>query len=131
MATSDPTSITVTWSVSTLGVAEATAFTGVNAATPVDAIAGQAEASTIAVTAHSTPSLSTTIAGDVLVSGFTTNNASTWTTNDTELADAAAGSVSASMYYSAPVSAGSYSRTSIASSSSVKAVSYILALKAG
>jgi fibronectin type 3 domain-containing protein len=130
MAAGDPSSITVTWSGSTLGVAEATGFTGVNATTPVDVKAGQAEASSTAVSSHSTPSVTTTTAGDVLVSGFTTDNGSTWTAADTELADAASGTVSAAVYYSAPVAAGSYSKSATATTASVKAVSTVLALRA-
>jgi hypothetical protein len=134
MATGDPTSITVTWGGSTLGVAEAVPFTGVNATTPVEVKGGQAEASTTAVATHSTPSVTTTTANDVLVSGFTTDNTSTWTpvsTTGTELADAAAGTVSAGTYYSSPVTAGSYARSATATTPSVKAVSALLALKAG
>jgi fibronectin type 3 domain-containing protein len=134
MATGDPTSITVSWGGSTLGVAEAVPFTGVNTTTPVDVKGGQAEASTTAVVTHSTPSVTTTTANDVLVSGFTTDNASTWSpgsTTGTELADAAAGTVSAATYYSSPVTAGSYARSATATTASVKAVSALLALKAG
>ena len=131
MATGDPASITVTFSLATLGVAEATAFTGVSASTPVEAKAGQAEASTTAVGSHSTPSVTTVTGNDVLVTAFTTDNASTWTATDTELADAVAGTVSAAMYSSAPVAAGSYSRSATATTPSVKAVSSLLALRAG
>jgi fibronectin type 3 domain-containing protein len=131
MVAGDPASITVTFGASTLGVAEAVPFTGVNATTPVDVKGGQAEASTTAVTSHSTPSVTTTAANDVLVSGFTTDKAATWTATDTEKADATAGTVSASLYTSAPVAAGSASRSATATTGSVKAVSTILALKAG
>jgi fibronectin type 3 domain-containing protein len=130
MASGDPTSIPVAWSGATLGVAEATAFSGVSAATPVDAAAGQAEASTTIVASHSTPTVTTT-AGDVLVSGFTTDKAATWTATETELADAASGTVSAATYASAPVLAGSYSRSATAATGSVKAVSAVLALRPG
>lgn len=99
-------------------------------ATPVDVKGGRAEASTTAVAAHATPAL-TVAGGDVLVSGFTTDKAATWTASDHELADAATGNVSAAMYYSTPVTAGSQSRTGTATTSSVKAVSAILALNAG
>ncbi len=129
MVAGDPGTVTVTWSLGTLGVAEATAFTGVNTATPVDVKAGQAEASTTAVASHSTPSKTTTAAGDVLVTGFTTDKAATWSSSDPELADAAAGTVSAAMYSSAPVPVGSYSRSATASVASAKAVSALLALK--
>ena len=125
----DPTSITVTWVTATLGVAEATAFTGVNSTTPVDVKGGQAEASTTAVTSHSTPSLTTTAANDVLVSGFTTDNASTWTASGSELADATVAGLSASLYYSAPVTAGSNTRSATATIGSIKAVSGLLALR--
>jgi hypothetical protein len=131
MASGDPTSIPVTWSGATLGVAEATAFSGVGATAPVDVAAGQAEASTTTVTSHSTPTLTTTTAGDVLVSGFTTDKATTWTATDAELADAASGTVSAATYASAPVPAGSYSRSATAGTGSVKAVSALLALRPG
>jgi hypothetical protein len=132
MVTGDPASITVTWGGSTLGVAEAVAFTGVNTATPVDVKAGQAEASATAVTTHSTPSVTTTTANDVLVSGFTTDNTSTWTsTGNTELADAIAGTLSpsSSLYYSAPVATGAHTTTGVATTASVKAVSALLALR--
>jgi hypothetical protein len=129
MVAGDPSTVTVTWSLGTLGVAEATAFTGVDTATPVDVKAGQAEASTTAVASHSTPSKTTTAAGDVLVTGFTTDKAATWTSSDPELADAGAGGVSAAMYASAPVPVGSYARSATASVASVKAVSSLLALK--
>jgi chitodextrinase len=129
MVAGDPSTVTVTWSLGTLGVAEATAFTGVDTATPVDVKAGQAEASTTAVASHSTPSKTTTAAGDVLVTGFTTDKTATWTSSDPELADAGAGGVSAAMYASAPVPVGSYARSATASVASVKAVSSLLALK--
>ena len=129
MAAGDPSSITVTWGGSTSGVAEAVAFTGVNATTPVDAKAGQAEASTTAVASHVTPSITTTAAGDVLVSGFTTDNGSTWSAADPELADATSGTVSAAMYLSAPVAVGSNAKSATATTASVKAVSTVLALK--
>jgi hypothetical protein len=131
MATGDPGSVTITWGTATLGVAEATAFTGVSAATPVDVKAGQAEVSTVAVASHATPPVVTTAPGDVLVAGFTTDKAATWSSSDPELADAAAGSVSAAMYSSGPVLPGSYSRSATASVASVKAVSALLALTAG
>jgi hypothetical protein len=131
MTGTEGSSITVTWGAACLGVAEATAFTGVNTATPVDVPAvGQAEASTTAVASHSTKSLTTVTANAVLVSGFTTDVASTWTqAGDTELADAGAGNVSASVYYSSPVPIGTYSKTATASAASVKAVSSLLALR--
>ena len=128
MAAGDPTSITVTWGGATLGVAEATSFTGVNATTPIDVKGGQAEASTTAVATHSTPTL-IVAAGDVVVSGFTTDNASTWTAGGTELADAVGGTVSAATYYSAPVVGGNLSSSATATIASVKAVSSMLALK--
>jgi len=131
MASGDPTSIPVTWSSATLGVAEATAFTGVSSTSPVDVAGGQAEASTTAVASHSTPTVTTSTAGDVLVSGFTTDKAGAWTATDPELADAASGAVSAATYASAPAPAGSYSRTATADIGSVKAVSALLALRAG
>jgi fibronectin type 3 domain-containing protein len=131
MTGTEGSSITVTWKAACLGVAEATAFTGVNTATPVDVPAvGQAEASTTAVASHSTPSLTTVTPNAVLVSGFTTDVASTWTqAGDAELADAGAGNVSASVYYSPPVPIGTYSKTATASAASVKAVSSLLALR--
>jgi fibronectin type 3 domain-containing protein len=131
MTGTEGSSITVTWGAACLGVAEATAFTGVNTAAPVDVPAvGQAEASTTAVASHSTKSVTTVTANVVLVSGFTTDVASTWTqAGDTELADAAAGNVSASVYYSSPVPIGTYSKTATASVASVKAVSSLLALR--
>jgi hypothetical protein len=134
MVAGDPSSITVTWSGSTLGVAAATSFTGVNTTTPVEAKGGQAEASTTAVATHSTPSVTVPTAGDVLVSGFVTDKASTsWAATDAELMDASAGTgaVSASMYLSTPVTPGPYTRTATATSASVKAVSSLLALKGG
>jgi hypothetical protein len=129
MAAGDPSSITVTWAAATLGVAQATAFQGVNTATPVDVKAGLAEASTTAVASHSTQSVTTTAAAAVLVTGFTTDKAGTWSSSDPELADATAGSVSAATYSSAPVAPGGYSRSATASVASVKAVSAVLALK--
>jgi hypothetical protein len=129
MAAGDPSSISVTWATATLGVAEATSFTGVNTSTPVEAKGGQAEASSTAVASHSTPSVTTTTANDVLVAGFTTDNASTWTASGTELADATAGSLSASLYYFGPVAAGARSATGVATVASVKAVSGLLALR--
>jgi fibronectin type 3 domain-containing protein len=131
MTGTEGSSITITWGAACLGVAEATAFTGVNTAAPVDVPAvGQAEASTTAVASHSTKSVTTVTANVVLVSGFTTDVASTWTqAGDTELADAAAGNVSASVYYSSPVPIGTYSKTATASAASVKAVSSLLALR--
>jgi fibronectin type 3 domain-containing protein len=132
MAGGDPTSITVTWSASTSGVAEAVAFTGVNTATPLDAKGGQAEASTTALATHSTPSVTTTVQ-DVLVSGFTTDSASTWTSSGTEagteLADSASGALSAGMYYTTPMAAGSHVQSATATTASVKAVSSMLALR--
>ncbi|HST48283.1 fibronectin type III domain-containing protein [Jatrophihabitans sp.] len=129
MAAGDPASIPVTFANPTLGVAAAAAFSGVNVATPVDAKGGQAEASTTAVTSHSTPSVTTTTANDVLVAGFTTDNAATWTSAGTELADAVAGSLSAALYYSGPVAAGAQGATGTATLASVKAVSGLLALR--
>jgi hypothetical protein len=129
MAAGDLASITVTYTGATLGVAAATAFTGVNATTPVEAKGGQAEASTTAVASHSTPTVTTTTANDVLVAGFTTDNASTWTSLGTELADAVSGSLSASMYYFGPVAAGTQTATGTATIGSVKAVSALLALR--
>jgi hypothetical protein len=135
MASGDPTTITVSWSLQTFGVAQAAAFSGVDSAVAVDVKGAQAEASTTAVTSHSTPTLVTTRAQDVLVSGFTTDKAATWTTGGadgaTELADAAAGTVSAAMYYSGPVSAAGHTQTATATVASVKAVSGMLALRAG
>jgi hypothetical protein len=81
------------------------------------------------VASHSTQSVTTTAAAAVLVTGFTTDKAATWSSSDPELADATAGSVSAAMYSSAPVAAGGYSRSATASVASVKAVSALLALK--
>jgi fibronectin type 3 domain-containing protein len=130
MVAGDPSSIPVTWSAATLGAAEATAFKGVNTATPVDVKGGAAEGSATAVASHSTPSVTTTAGAAVLVTGFTTDKAATWSsTVDTELADATSGSVSAATYYSASVGAGGYSRSATASVASVKAVSALLALK--
>ncbi len=129
MAAGDPASIPVTYALATLGVAAATAFTGVNASTPVEAKGGQAEASTTAVAAHSTPTVTTTTANDVLVTGFTTDSVATWTSSGTELADAATGTVSASMYYSPPVAAGAQVATGAATVASVKAVAGLLALR--
>ena len=135
MAPGDPTSISVTWSTSALGIAEATAFSGVNTTTAVDVKAGQAEASTTAVATHSTPTVTTTTAQDVLVSGFTTDKAATWTAAGsepgTELADAAAGSVSGALYYTTPVPATSHGQSATATVASVKAVSAVLALRTG
>ena len=131
MASGDPSSVPVTWSAATLGVAEATAFAGVGSTSPVDIAAGQAEASTTAVASHSTPTVTTSTAGDVLVSAFTTDKAGGWTATDTELADAASGAVSAATYASGPVPAGDYSRTAAAATGSVKAVSALLALRPG
>ena len=65
----------------------------------------------------------------MLVTGFTTDKAATWSSSDPELADAAAGTVSAAMYSSASVPVNSYSRSATASVASVKAVSALLALK--
>ena len=130
MAAGDPATVTVTWGTATLGVAHAAALTGVDGANPVSGAAGSAEPSSTAVTAHSTPALSTTVSGTVLLSGFTTNNASTWTSPDPELADTASGSaVSAALYASAPLPPASYSRTGTATTGSVKAVSTVLALR--
>ncbi|MEA2207440.1 MAG: hypothetical protein QOE77_4216, partial [Blastocatellia bacterium] len=129
MAAGDPTSISVSYANATLGVAAAVAFSGVNATTPVEAKGGQAEASTTSVAAHSTPSVTTTTANDVLVAGFTTDNASTWTSSGTELVDAVAGSLSAALYYSGPVSAGTRTAAGTATIASVKAVSGLLALR--
>lgn len=131
MASGDPTSIPVTWSTATLGVAEAVTASGVDAVTPVEVKGGQAESSTTAVATHATPSLTTLTDGDVLLSGFTTDNASTWTASDPELADATAGSRSAALYASAPVSPAAASRSATASIASVKAVSALLALRPG
>jgi fibronectin type 3 domain-containing protein len=130
MSGTEGASISVTWTLATLGVAEAVAFTGVSVATPVDVTAvGQAEASTTAVSTHTTPLLTSVTNGVVLVSGFVTDVASTWTSADTEIADATVGNVSAALYYSAPVPPGSYSRSATATAASVKAVSSLLALR--
>jgi hypothetical protein len=129
MASGDPVSIHVTWASATLGVAEAAPFTGVNSSNPVEAKGGQAEPSTTTVSNHSTPSVNTLTPADVLVSGFTTNTASSWTAGDPEVADAAAGSTSAALYASAPVSPGSYFRSATATVGSVRAVSALLALR--
>jgi fibronectin type 3 domain-containing protein len=131
MASGDPGSIPVSWSSATTGVAEAVTFAGVDSATPVDAKGGQAESATTAVASHSTPSLTTVASGDVLVAGFTTDNASTWTSGDHELADAVGGGRSAALYASPAVAPGTYSRSATASIASVKAVSTLLALRAG
>jgi acid phosphatase type 7 len=131
MASGDPTSIPVSWSAATMGVAEAATFSGVDPAAPVEVKGGQAESATTAVASHSTPSLNTVTAGDVLVAGFTTDNASNWSSGDRELADATAGGRSAAMYVSAPVSPGGYARIGTASIASVKAVSALLALRPG
>lgn len=129
MAAGDPTSIPVSYSLATLGVAAATAFTGVNATTPVEAKGGQAEVSTTAVASHSTPTMTTTTNNDVLVAGFTTDQAATWTGPGTELADASVGSLSASLYYFGPVAAGAQTATGTATVASVKAVAGLLALR--
>ncbi|MGN6780385.1 MAG: fibronectin type III domain-containing protein [Marmoricola sp.] len=131
MASGDPSSIPVTWSTATLGVAAAVAASGVAAATPVDVKGGQAESATTAVATHAPPTLSTLTDGDVLLSGFTTDNASTWTASDPELADATAGSRSAALYASAPVPSAAASRSATASLASVKAVCALLALRPG
>jgi fibronectin type 3 domain-containing protein len=128
MASGDPSTVTVTFTTATSGLAAATAFSGVSATTPVDAKGGAAEASTTAVTTHTTPSVTAT-ANEVLVSGFTTDKAATWTSSDTELADVTSGSVSGALYYSAPVAAGSYTRSATATVGSVKAVSSVLVLR--
>jgi fibronectin type 3 domain-containing protein len=130
MSGTEGASISVAWAASTLGVAEAVAFTGVSVATPLDVAAvGQAEVSTTAVSTHTTPSLTSVTNGVVLVSGFVTDVASTWTSGDTELADATAGNVSAALYYSGPIPPGSYLRSATATAASVKAVSSLLALR--
>lgn len=137
MTGSEGTTVTFTWSGATLGVALATAFTGVDATTPVDiAPLGQAEASSTAIAAHVTPSRTTVTAGASLLSVFVTDVAATWTSTDTELGDAQSGQTgvnacSTAFYYSAPVAVGSYTRTGTASATSVKAVSILAGLRAG
>jgi fibronectin type 3 domain-containing protein len=129
MVAGDATTATVTWATATSGVAEAAPFTGVSATTPVEVKGGAAEASATAVTSHSTPTVTTVTSGDVLVSGFTTDNASTWTGAASELADAAVPGAGAALYASAPVAAGSQTRTATATTGSAKAVSALLALR--
>lgn len=131
MTGSEGSTVSVTFTAATLGVALATAFTGVDTTTPEDAAATlQAEASATALAAHVTPSITTVTTNAVLVSGFTTDNTSTWTASDTELGDLAS-TISAAMYYSAPVAIGSYTRTGTAGTASVKAVSGVVALRPG
>ena len=129
MTAGDPSSITVTWSNATLGAAAATSFTGVNASVPVEVRGGVAEVASVAVAAHSTPTVSTTTAGDVLLTGFTTDKAATWTSTGNELTDVAAGSVSVATYASTPLASGSYSRSATATVPSTKAVGAVLALR--
>jgi hypothetical protein len=131
MTGSEGTTVTVTWGAATLGVALATPFVGVDTTTPEDvAPSGVAEPSASVVAAHVTPSITTVTANAVLVSGFDTDNASTWTSTDTELGDSA-NTISGAMYYSAAQPIGSYTRTGTASITSVKAVSMIMALRPG
>ena len=129
---SEGATLTVTWSAATLGVAEATSFAGVDASHPVDVTAvGQAEASTTAVNTHSTKSLTTVTTGAVLVSAFVTDQVTTWspTDSDTEAEDVSVPKVTEALYYSAPVTPTSYSKSATAAVASVKAVSTLLALR--
>jgi hypothetical protein len=134
---SEPASYTWTSSISRRLCGGIVAFSGVNASTPIQVENGIAEAGS-GVTAHSTPTISTSGSSTWLISLFAdrTNTGSTWsppsgTTErvDVRTTDAAGNNPSLAIYTVGPVPAGNKTHTATASNSSSTAGMEIIAIQ--
>jgi hypothetical protein len=136
---SEPASVTFGLSASVRGVATIQSYRNVDPANPIDAVAGAAEATSR--TSHTTPGLTTSVKGDVLVGIFATVNphepASTTSTMAHERVDFSVGNTGSwgldlAVYDSAPrPSAGvEGGRAAISSSATDGAVMTLIALRA-
>ena len=133
----EPASYAWTFSGANVGtVGGIASFTGVDTASPIDASASQTTASS---TSHTAPSVTTTVAGDMLVTIHSFASSRTWTPPGgmTEAVDrysrngTGGSGVSLGMNYEArPATGATGTRTAVASGSADRGATHSIALKA-